>query len=145
MVILHGRPGPGVRPRRPRDGSGGEGYSFDRGGQGQWLSGTPSIGEDITLHFGGNPGDALSVFAGFALLATPLHDPGAFTGDLYLDTGAFFLGPFFLGAVPVGGTQSLSATIPVNPAAVGINVYTQSIRTGSEKVIDNVLTLALTP
>jgi hypothetical protein len=125
-------------------GSGGEGYSFDRGGQGQWLTGTPSIGQSVTLHFGGNPGDAVFLFAALGLLAEPLHDPGTMSGDFFLDPDTVILGPIFTGTVPGSGTLALSTTIPNIPAAVGISLYTQTIRT-PEKAIDNFLTLALTP
>ena len=125
-------------------GNGGEGYSFDRGGQGQWLTGTPSIGQSITLHFGGNPGDAVFLFVGLSLLSTPLHDPGTMTGDFFLTPAGVVLNSLFVGNVPAGGTLAATSNIPNVPAIVGLNLYTQPVRT-PEKAIDNFLTLALTP
>ncbi len=40
-------------------GNGGAGYSFDRGGQGFWLSGTVSLPGQATLNVGGTPGDSV--------------------------------------------------------------------------------------
>jgi hypothetical protein len=126
-------------------GSGGEGYSLDRGDQGLRLFGTPSIGRTISLLEGGLPGEGVLLVVATGLLATPLSSP-SFLGTFDLAPAELVFPPLFVGTVPGSGLLVLPATIPNVPAAVGATVYAQTIRTGAPKPsIDNYLALPITP
>lgn len=122
-------------------GNGGEGYSWDRGGQGHWLAGTPSIGRSIQLRTGGALGEA--VFVGFASgLGTPISVPGV-SGTFDLDLGSF-TGFLFVGTVPGSGVHVLPLTVPNVPFFIGQSIYTQAF-TISTPTFSNTLLLPLTP
>ncbi len=122
-------------------GNGGEGYSFDRGGQGHWLSGTPSIGRAIQLRTGGRVGEP--VFVGFAsALGTPITVPGI-SGTFNLDLGSFS-GFLSVGNVPGSGVHALPLTVPNVPFFIGLSVYTQAL-TAITPTFSNTLLLSLTP
>ena len=78
------------------NGNGGEGYSFDLGGDGHWLDGTPSVGRNITLHVGGNPGEQVLLVAGLGLLPSPLAVGGV--------RGGWWLDPALAGPRPDAGS-----------------------------------------
>jgi len=122
-------------------GNGGEGYSFDLGGQGHWLVGTPSIGRAIRLDTGGATGE--QVFIGFASgLGTPLSVPGI-AGTFDLDFGSFS-GFLAVGSVPVSGIHSLPLNVPNLAFFVGTTLYTQAF-TSTPFAFSNHLRLAITP
>ncbi|HET6202989.1 MAG TPA: hypothetical protein VFI25_09340 [Planctomycetota bacterium] len=124
-------------------GNGGEAYSFDRGGQGHRVVGTPSVGRTITLRAGGAPGDVVLLLLG-AALAAPIPIPGL-AGTLDLDLAQLFLPPLLVGVVPPAGIQSLPVAIPNDPALVAAVVYSQTVRIGGASAFDNHLKLPVTP
>ncbi|MFG0318832.1 MAG: hypothetical protein ACF8XB_16280 [Planctomycetota bacterium JB042] len=126
------------------NGNGGEAYSFDLGGQGYRLRGTPSIGRSIQLEIGGNPGDPVLLWAGLSLLPSPVP-VFPFRGTFALDPAFLFLLPTPVGTIPGSGVATLPVTIPFDPATVGATVYTQVARTTGGGTIDNFLRLPITP
>ena len=125
-------------------GNGGEGYSLDNGGQGFWLSGTPSINRLNNLNFNGAVGDMVWFAAGVGLL--PAGIPiGGFTGLWWLDNTMLAVPPSPLAPVPGSGTLTVPVLVPNNPGIVGLTVYAQAARTGGVKEIDNYLRLVVTP
>lgn len=125
-------------------GNGGEAYSYDLGGQGYRLRGTPSIGRSIQLEIGGNPGDPVLLWAGLGLLPAPVP-VFPFRGTFALDPGLLFLVPTPVGSIPPSGLAVLPVTIPLDPSTVGATVYTQVARTSGGGTIENFLRLPITP
>lgn len=123
-------------------GNGGVAVSYRIGGQGHWLSGTPSIGQPVALNFGGAFGDTVFVMAGLGRLATPLPVAG-FTGAFALDP-ALLVVPPTPAALIVTSPVAAPFVMPPNPALVGITFYTQSLRLGSNG-LDNTLKISITP
>ena len=56
-----------------------------------------------------------------------------------------FLVPTPIGTFPGSGLISLPVVMPLVPAAVGLTVYAQEIRTGGIPTVDNHLALPITP
>jgi hypothetical protein len=109
-------------------GNGGEGYSYDLGGQSFWLSGTPSLGRSITLSTQGNPSDP--ILLGFATgFGTPLTIPGI-SGQLLLDTN-HILTTLFAGIVPASGVQVFPLTVPNSAVLIGMQLAVQGFNGGS--------------
>lgn len=125
-------------------GSGGEGYSLDRGAQGFRMFGTTSIGRTFALEFGGAPGETLLLAASFGLAPTPIAS-GSFAGTFDLDPGLMFLTPTPIGAFPGSGIIAFSTVVPLVPAAVGVTVHAQAIRTGGFPACDNHVSMPITP
>ena len=124
-------------------GNGGEGYSLDLGGQGHWISGTPSIGRNISLNFNGAPGEAVFFAASLGLLPAGQSFPG-WTGLWWLDPGMMVVPIAVVGAIPASGTLAIPAVVPPNPPLVGLQLYLGAARTGSQE-IDNYLLVPITP
>jgi hypothetical protein len=124
-------------------GNGGEGYSFDRGGQGHSLSGTSSVGRTIQLRTYGPSGDFVAHALASALLAAPFPLPG-FAGALELDPGALLGSPFAVGTIGPGGDVAQTIPVPTDVTLIGLTVFSQSVRVGSN-AFDNHLRLPLTP
>jgi hypothetical protein len=123
-------------------GNGGEGYSFDRGGQGHRLYGTSSIGRNIRLDTGGTPGEAvLLLLARF--LGNPIAIPGI-NGTLDLDPLSLIGAPIFVGTVPPAGVLTTPLTVPADPALIGAAIFTQTLRVGAVLEFDNALRLPFT-
>jgi hypothetical protein len=122
-------------------GNGGEGYSWDRGGQDHWLVGTPSLGRGIELRTGGAVGE--QVFLGFAsALGMPISVPGV-TGTFDLDLGTF-TGFLAVGPVPGSGVHVLPLTVPNVTFFVGQRIHSQAF-TVSAFAFSNTVMLAFTP
>ena len=124
-------------------GNGGEGYSLDLGGQGHWLSGTPSLNRSITLSQNGAPGDQLFLGASLGLLPAGVSFSG-WTGLWWLDPGMMILPITPLGPIPASGTVPIPVTVPNSPPLVGVQVFTQAARMGPNE-IDNFLRIPITP
>lgn len=121
-------------------GNGGEGYSFDLGGQDFWLEGTPSIGRSFTLSTEAAAGEA--VFIGFAGgLGAPMSLPGI-SGTLQLDLGTY-LGTVFAGVSPAGGVQVFNLSLPNVPSLVGHEFAVQAMH-GAPFAFTNPLRLPIT-
>lgn len=123
-------------------GNGGEGYSFDRGGQGHWLKGTPSIGRSIALETGGLPGQVVVEILGTGL-GVPISLPG-FGGQLLVDIGLPNV-VFISGSVPGSGVHALPLTVPGTPSMINQTLFSQSLRIGGNNEFDNVVRLWITP
>jgi hypothetical protein len=124
-------------------GNGGEGYSFDRGGQGHRLVGTASVGRSIALETGGTPGDSV-ILAVATALGTPTTIP-PIGGSLLLDLASLVFPPQLVGTVPAGGVLSTPLAIPNVPSSVGLVFYTQTLRVGTGVEFDNALVVPITP
>ena len=124
-------------------GNGGEGYSFDRGGQGHALFGTASIGRTVRLRTFGPSGDV--AVHGFAtgLLPAPFPIPG-FGGALALDPTTLIGNPAIVGAIGPAGAVTQTIQVPVDAALIGLTVFTQSLRVGTN-AFDNHLLIPITP
>lgn len=121
-------------------GNGGEGYSYDLGGQSFWLSGTPGVGRSIALSTEGAVNDA--VFLGFATgFGTPLTLPGI-SGQLLLDTNRI-VSTVFAGLVPNSGVQVFPLAVPNRPVLVGLELAVQALN-GSALSFTNALLLPVT-
>jgi len=121
-------------------GNGGEGYSFDLGGQSHWLRGTVSINRTVDLDTAGNPGEL--VFLGFAGgLAAPTTVPGI-GGTLELDLSSFF-GSFTAGTVPASGVNVFSLPVPNVTSLIGVQLAVQAVH-GPAFTFTNALRLPIT-
>jgi hypothetical protein len=127
------------------NGNGGEGYSFDLGGQGLSLRGTPSITRSVSLDLGGTPGEQVLIMASLNDLAAPVGVPGL-RGAFGLDPAFLILFPFPVGSIPASGVLTLSTIVPNDPFLVGVTVFVQTARiSGPSGFLDNVLAVPLTP
>jgi len=124
-------------------GNGGEGYSFDRGDQGHKLEGTSSITRTVQLRTFGASGDLAIVALGGGLLPAPIAVPG-FSGALGLHPGLLYGSPFVVGTIGVGGDIALPVPVPNDPLLIGLTVFSQSVRIGTN-AFDNSLRLPITP
>lgn len=124
-------------------GNGGEGYSFDRGDQGHALFGTASIGRTIQLRTFGPSGDVAVHALSAALLAVPFAVPG-FGGALELDPSALIGTPATVGTIGGGGDVTQTIPVPLDPGLVGLTVFSQSVRVGTN-AFDNHVRLPITP
>lgn len=122
-------------------GNGGEGYSFDRGGQAHRLRGAAAPGSTITLETGGNAGEPVILILGSGLGA-PISIPGLL-GTLRIDLSLPYVA-LGVGAVPGTGVFSLPLTIPNVPSAIGVTNYTQTARLGAIPEIENVIQISIT-
>ena len=122
-------------------GNGGEGYSYDLGGQDLWLAGTPSIGRSVTLNIDGPVGE-LVLIAFAAGLVPPVVIPGI-GGALELDA-AHIYSSFVAGFVPVSGTLPFPLAVPNVPAFVGLPLAAQALH-GGLLAFTNALRLPITP
>lgn len=123
-------------------GRGGEGYSFDLGGQSLFLNGAPSIGRNITLSTEGANGEL--VILGFAagVTTTPIMLPGV-SGELMLDLTTF-LGSFVAGVIPAGGVLQTNLAVPNIPLLVGNQFVVQGLH-GAPFTFTNIVRLPFTP
>lgn len=120
-------------------GRGGEGYSYDLGGQELFLRGAPAIGRTVVFATEGAPGEL--VFLGFAgSLGAPLAIPGI-GGEVLLDL-ATFLGSFIVGVVPPAGVIDHSLPLPVSPALIGSQFAVQALH-GPPFVFTNAIRLPI--
>jgi hypothetical protein len=121
-------------------GNGGEGYSFDMGGQTFWLSGTPSVGRSITLSTQGSLNDV--VILGFAAgFGPPTTVPGI-SGQLLLDPSRI-LTTLFAGTVPASGVQAFPLAVPGMPVLIGTQFAVQAFN-GGALAFTNALLMPLT-
>lgn len=123
-------------------GNGGEGYSFDRGGQDHWLRGTLGQGRTIRVRTGGNPGESVAYLFAAALWA-PFPVPGI-NGLLIIDPSTLILG-IVVGSIPAGGVHERAFVVPTDPSLIGGVLYTQALRIGPPHEFTNALCWLFVP
>ena len=122
-------------------GNGGEGYCYDRGGQGHRMKGPAAPGTTFKLETGGNVGEPVICVLGSALGA-PITIPGLL-GQLRIDLTQPYVA-FAAGIVPASGVHILPLTVPNVPSAIGVSNWTQTARLGAIPEIENVVQIAIT-
>ena len=123
-------------------GNGGEGYSYDLGGQTLRLDGTSSIGRTVTLSTEGAQNDL--VILGFAGgFGPPLTFPGI-GGELLLDTNLVYAS-VFAGLVPASGVHTFPLALPSAPWLVGALIAGQALVGNSAFSFTNAVRMPITP